>query len=60
MLKGHIFARAQAEIRTRKASIAEKEAALAANNPPLFQQIQVPPAASQMLIVHLWVHVNHG
>ena len=31
----------QAEIRTRKASIAEKEAALAANNPPLFQQIQV-------------------
>ncbi len=33
--------RAQAEVRTRKASIAEKEAALAANNPPLFQQIQV-------------------
>jgi hypothetical protein len=31
----------QAEIRTRKASIAEKETALAANNPPLFQQIQV-------------------
>ena len=31
----------QAEIRTRKASIAEKEAALAANNPPLFQQVQV-------------------
>lgn len=31
----------QAEIRTRKASIAHKEAALAASNPPLFRQVQV-------------------
>lgn len=33
----------QAEIRTRKSSIAAKETALAAANPPLFQQVQVPP-----------------
>ena len=35
----------QAEIRTRKASIATKETALTAANPPLFQQVQVlePP-----------------
>lgn len=31
----------QAEICTRKASIAHKEAALAAANPPLFRQVQV-------------------
>lgn len=31
----------QAEIRTRKTSIANKEAALAASNPLLFRQVQV-------------------
>lgn len=44
----------QAEIRTRKASIANKEAALAAANPPLFRQVQVEP----MLVVHLQIPVR--
>ena len=35
----------QAEIRTRKASIVHKEAALTAANPPLFRHLQVRMSA---------------